>query len=43
MKHKKLKIGLLIALATLVALAAVFFIYVGAYYEANWDLINKIE
>ena len=43
MKHKKLKIGLLIALATLVALAAVFFIYVGIYYEANWDLINKIE
>ena len=43
MKHKKLKIGLLIALALILVIAAIFFIYVGTYYEANWDLINKIE
>ena len=43
MKHKKLKIGLIIALSLLIIMAAAFFIYVGIYYEADWDLIDKME
>ena len=43
MKHKKLKIGLIISLALLAVLACAFFIYVGIYYEAEWDLIDEIE
>ena len=43
MKHKKLKIALLITLALILVCVAVFFIYVNIYYEADWNSIDKLK